>query len=56
MEKDFPIEAEVRLFAHWHNAAESSEEYTKRVAIDDRLGVIACDLDEFVRVLVERLI
>ena len=56
MEKDFTIEAEVRLFAHWSNAVESLEEWDRRKAVNDRLGVIACDLDEVVRVLVERIV
>ena len=56
MKKDFTIEAEVRIFAHWPSAATSPEEQAKREAIDDRLGVIACDLDEVVRELVERQI
>jgi hypothetical protein len=45
MKKDFTIEAEVRLFAHWDTPMDSSEEWERRKAIDDRLGVIACELD-----------
>ena len=56
MKKDFTIEAEVRLFAHWPPPVESPEEWDRRKAVDDRLGVIACDLDEVVRVLVEGLV
>jgi len=35
---------------------DSPEEWDRRKAVDDRLGVIACDLDEVVRVLVEGFI
>ena len=52
MEKYFTIEAEVRLFANWNIPATWEE----KEAVDDRLGVIACDLDEVVRVLVEELV
>ena len=53
MEKDFTIEAEARLFAHWATPAASPEEWARRAEVNDRLGVTACDLDEVVRVLVE---
>jgi len=56
MEKNFTIEAEVRLFAHWPTAVESPEEWDRRKAVDDRLGVIAARLDEVVGVLVEGFI
>ena len=52
MEKDFTIEAEVRLFAHWHTPATPEE----KEALNDRLGVIAARLDEVVGVLVEGFI
>ena len=52
MKKDFTIEAEVRLFAHWHIPATPEE----KEAVDDRLEVIACDLDDVVGALVEGLI
>ena len=55
MKKDFTIDAEVRLFAHWPSAAKSPEEQAKRVAIDDKLGSIAARLDEPIKVLVEGL-
>jgi hypothetical protein len=54
MKKDFTIEAEVRLFGHWTTPMDSPEEWERRNAVDDRLGVIACDLDEVVRELVEK--
>jgi hypothetical protein len=54
MKKDFTIEAEVRLFAHWNTPMDSPEEWERRKAVDDRLGVIACDLDEVVSVLAQR--
>ena len=53
MKKDFTITAEVRLIAHWNTPMKSPEEWERRKAIDDRLGIIACDLDEVVRVLAE---
>ena len=56
MKKDFTIEAEVRLFAHWPTAVESPEEWKRRKAVNDGLGVIAADLDEVVRALVESLV
>ena len=56
MKKDFTIEAEVRLFAHWHTPCKTPEEWERRAEVDDRLGVIAADLDEAVRVLVEGLV
>ena len=37
MQKDFTIEAEVRLFAHWRTPATTEE----KEAVNDRLGVIA---------------
>jgi hypothetical protein len=56
MKKDFTIEAEVRLFAHWNTPMDSPEEWERRKAVDDRLGVIACDLNEVVKELVSRQI
>jgi len=56
MKKDFIIEVEVRLFAQWNTPINSPEEWERRKAVDDRLGVIACDLDEVVRELVEEQI
>ena len=56
MKKDFTITAEVKLFAHWNTPMDSPEEWERRKAVDDRLGVIACDLDEVVRELVENQI
>jgi len=56
MKKDFIIEVEVRLFAHWNTPMDSPEEWERRKAVDCRLGVIACDLDEVVRELVENQI
>jgi len=52
MKKDFTIEAEVRLFAHWNTPATREE----KEAVNDRLGVLASRLDEVVRVLVEGFI
>ncbi len=52
MKKDFTIEAEVRLFAHW-TTSDTPEE---KEAVNDRLGAIAARLDEVVRVLVEEQI
>jgi len=54
MKKDFTITAEVRLIAHWNTPMDSPEEWERRKAIDDMLGVIACDLDEVARELVEK--
>jgi len=53
MKKDFTISVEVRLFAHWNAPMDKPEEWERRKAVDDRLGVIACDFDEVVRVMVE---
>ncbi len=54
MKKDFTIDVEVNLVAHWPTPIDSPEEWERRKAVDDRLGVIACDLDEVMRALVER--
>jgi len=56
MKKDFTIDVEVNLIARWPTPIDSPEEWERRKAVNDRLGVIACDLDEVVRVLVERQI
>ena len=56
MKKDFTIEVEVRLFAHWTTPMDSTEEWERRKAVNDRLGVIACDLDEVVKELAEGLL
>jgi hypothetical protein len=56
MKKDFTIDVEVRLLAHWNTPMDSPEEWEKRKAVDDRLGVIACDLDEVVKGMVEGLL
>ncbi len=56
MDKNFTIDAEVRLFAHWHTVTETPEEKAKRESIDDRLGKLAVALDESVRVLVDEFI
>jgi len=53
MKKDFTIDVEVRLFANWNTPMDSPDEWKRRKAIDDRLGVIACDLDEAVKGLIE---
>jgi hypothetical protein len=50
--KNFTIEAEVRLYPRWHVPVTPEEEE----ALDDRLGVIACELDDVVGVLVEEQI
>ena len=55
MKKDFTITAEVRLFAHWDKPCGSQEEWERRKAVDDRLGVIACDLDELAGVMIESI-
>jgi hypothetical protein len=56
MDKDFTIDVEVRLIAHWNTPMDSPEEWERRRAVNDRLGVIACELDEAVGVLVERVV
>ena len=56
MKKDFTIDVEVNLIANWPTPIDSPKEWERRKAFDDRLGVIACDLDEVVRVLVEGLV
>jgi hypothetical protein len=56
MKKDFSITAEVRLIAHWNTPMYSPEEWDRRKAVNDRLGVIACDLDKTVNELVEGLL
>ena len=48
MKKDFTITTEVRLFAHWKTPMDSLEEWERRKAVDDRLGVLACDLEKIV--------
>jgi hypothetical protein len=50
MEKDFTITTEVRLFAHWNTPMDSPEEWERRKAVDDRLGVTASDLEEMIKV------
>jgi len=56
MDKDFTIEVEVRLFARWNTPMDSPEEWDRRKAVNDRLGVIASDLDEAIKELVEGLL
>jgi hypothetical protein len=56
MKKDFTITAEVRLLAHWNAPMNSPEDWERRRVIDDKLGVIACDLDKVIEGLVEELI
>jgi hypothetical protein len=56
MKNDFTIEAEVRLFAHWNTPMDLPEEWERRKAVNDMLGVVACDLEEVVRGLVDRQI
>jgi hypothetical protein len=56
MKKDFTITAEVRLFAHWDTPIDSHKEWERRKAVDDRLGIIACDLDKTVKELPEGLL
>jgi hypothetical protein len=55
MKKDFTITTEVRLFAHWKTPMDSLEEWERRKAVDDRLGVLACDLEKIVDIYLHKV-
>ncbi len=48
MKKDFTIDVEVNLVAHWPTPIDSPEEWERRKAVDDRLGAIVVSLEETV--------